>query len=481
VSKEYLINKTAMFSFFLDAPMFLSNISGFLNKYYRKTKQPVALFIGFGYFYQIMKLLQLTYRRRPIYYGWIIAVGLGVLNMISVNLLTVNFGLFIRPIGDELGISHSLFGWSQTARLIGVALSGLIVGRILDKYGTRRPLIVVSLIVLTSMTALARISNGWQMIVVFVLIGTVGMSPSGGNLYAIVPLSHWFIRKRGKAMSIAFIGLPIGIFFLMPLAQLLINRYGWRSTITILGIGSAIIIFLIALLITRRPEDKGLLPDGDPPNDHPELNINNNENSTALKEKYSWTRTEAIHCTAFWKLTLATGIFFFACTMLSAFRVPLFVIRGIEPMLVSYALSLEAATSIAASFSFPYLMSRFPIRYLMAISTMGVVVFFIISIYTSSVWHVFMAQFVIGLSIQARFVFEGDVWPAYFGKQNLGSIRGLVVPVSMAFSFLSGPIAGKLFDTYDSYTPAWWISVILLIISVILLLGTPEPSPFSKT
>ena len=69
-------------------------------------------------------------------------------------------------------------------------------------------------------------------------------------------------------MSIAFIGLPVGIFFIIPLTQILINKYGWRDTFTILGIGSAIIMFLVALLITRSPADKGLLPDGDSHDDN---------------------------------------------------------------------------------------------------------------------------------------------------------------------------------------------------------------------
>lgn len=423
-----------------------------------------------------MKTILPTYRGKPIYYGWVITFGLAVVNMISVCVLTVNFGLFIKPIGDELGISQSLFGWAQTGRMIGIAFSGVIVGRAIDRYGTRPPLIIVSIIVLIVMTAFSRISNGWQMIAIFLLAGTLGLSPSGGSLYAVVPLSHWFIRKRGKAMSIAFIGIPVGIFLMIPLTQILINSYGWRGTFTILGIGSAIILFLVALLISKRPEDKGLLPDGISPDDPLDHRNVGEEISERKNEMYSWSRKRAIRSRTFWKLTLAAGVFYFSGTMMSTFRVPFFVNRGIDPLLVSYAISLEAAVGIGASFFFPYLMSHFPIRYLMAASCLGMAGFFLISIYTSSVWHVFLAQFVNGLSIQARLVFEGDVWPAYFGMENLGSIRGLVVPVSMAFSFLSPPLAGILYDVYGSYVPGWWISIIVLILSTVLLITTPEPS-----
>ena len=56
---------------------------------------------------------------------------------LSMALGTLNFGLFIKPMGDELGIGRATFGWAQSARQIASALTALKVGSLLDLYGAR--------------------------------------------------------------------------------------------------------------------------------------------------------------------------------------------------------------------------------------------------------------------------------------------------------------------------------------------------------
>ena len=420
-----------------------------------------------------MKLLP-TYKGQPIFYGWIIVTALLAINFISNMLMTINFGLFINPMSEELGISQSIFGWSQTTRLLGVALSGLVIGKALDKYGTRIPLIVASIIIFFSMYGIANIGNGVHLLIASFFIGLIGMSASGGNLYSIVPISQWFVKKRSKAMSIIFMGLPIGILITMPLTQLLIMHYNWRKTIMILGIIASLVVFVSALFIDKNPEAKGLKQDGET-YEKKATDVSQKIEEGKVDCDYSWSRKQVIRSFAFWKLALVNGIFFFVATMIAAFRIPHFVHLGIDPLIVSYSISFEAAVSIVISFFLGYFSTKFEVRYLLTFSTIGLIVFFFISIYSTNMWHVFFAQAVFGITIQSRFVYEGILWPEYFGKANVGSIRGLVVPISMVFSFLGAPLAGFLYDKLGSYSPAWWISIVLAFISVLLLINTPKP------
>ena len=122
------------------------------------------------------------------YYGWVIVAVMGVVTAVSLALGGVNFGFFIKPMSDDLGISQAFFGWAQTARLVGFALTSFLVGKVLDRFGARIPLAIAAALMGGAVFALALVTEGWQLIALFFFIGAIGMQGGGGNLYSAVPL-----------------------------------------------------------------------------------------------------------------------------------------------------------------------------------------------------------------------------------------------------------------------------------------------------
>src|SRR6185437_10942981 len=93
---------------------------------------------------------------------------------------------------------------------------------------------------------------------VLVGAGSVCLGYSGQTLF----LPNWFIRSRGLAIGIAFAGVGIGSMTLLPWVQVMIERSGWRTACTAMGLLILIVLAPINLLLRKRPEDLGLLPDG---------------------------------------------------------------------------------------------------------------------------------------------------------------------------------------------------------------------------
>ena len=152
-----------------------------------------------------------------IFYGWYIVLGLATVGMVSVGLGGLNFGLFLRPMHEELGINQVYFGLSQTARLLGFGMTSWFIGRILDSYGARVPMALAGALMAGVMVGLSCVRTGWQLVLLFLIQGMIGMQGAGGNLFQSVPIARWFIRMRGKAMSITFLGTTAGIFVFSPL------------------------------------------------------------------------------------------------------------------------------------------------------------------------------------------------------------------------------------------------------------------------
>ena len=94
---------------------------------------------------------------------------------------------------------------------------------------------------------------------VLVGAGSVCLGYSGQSLF----LPNWFNRRRGLAMGLAFAGVGIGSMTLLPWVQHMIEQTGWRTACTAMGILVLVVLAPINLLLRKRPEDIGLVPDGD--------------------------------------------------------------------------------------------------------------------------------------------------------------------------------------------------------------------------
>ena len=96
---------------------------------------------------------------------------------------------------------------------------------------------------------------------------TLGAMCGGGvNCFTYVThstyLPHWFVRRRGLAISIAFSGVGFGSITILPWLQSRIANGGWRSGCLMLGILVLAMLGPLNLLLKRRPQDIGLEPDG---------------------------------------------------------------------------------------------------------------------------------------------------------------------------------------------------------------------------
>ena len=379
-----------------------------------------------------------------------------------------NFGVFVAPMQATLGIGSASFGLGLTARLIGFAASGPIVGRILDRYGARTPLSVTVVIFGGSVVLLGQVQAGWQLIALQMFMGVLGFWGSS-SLYFSVMASQWFIRQRGKAMSIMFVGFPAGIAISAPITQALIDVFGWRNAWAILGITGSAVVFIIARLVLRdRPEDLGLVPDGLPVNPDER---NGQEPSSDL----SWTVHDAIRTGAFWRMAIAFGTIMFGMSAIGLFWVAYFIDRGFTPNIATWALAAYATSQAATSIFLAGLVDRYQSRFLAMFGYVSFFAAFLLMLNATLMWQMFAAGALAGAGVGTGMLLQAHMWPGYFGRANIGSIRGAALPLTLMFSGVGSAATGFIFDASNSYAPAWWTAVVLLLIGAVLLINTPKP------
>ena len=410
------------------------------------------------------------------FYGWVVVGVMAASGAVSMAMGSLNFGLFIKPMGDDLGIGRAYFGWAQTARQAAGAVSSPPIGWLLDRHGSRVMLPVAALVAAAAMVGLANMRNGWQLIALFLMMGLVGLSGPGA-LVTSVPVLKWFVRDRGKAISFAGLGIPVGAMLFVPLTQFLIDGAGWRMAWVWLALmGAGVIVPLAAALVRRQPEDMGLLPDGAPPAEPEDGGEEGDAAPRIAAGETSWTTGEALRTSTMWRLVAMFCIVQLGVGTVALHRIAAFMDRGLDPTLIAFATAFDAVCAGVSTFAFGMLANRgVPARFLGAAGFAALAGASVMTIYADNLPVMFASMAIFGLGIGGMMFLNNFIWADYFGRENVGSIRGLANPINLAVGGLGAPAAGYAHDFIGSYDPMWWAGVCLMTAGTALALLTPAP------
>ena len=389
---------------------------------------------------------------------------------------TLNYGLFVLPMQRELALSRATFGWMQTTRRLSAGVLSFAVGWLIDRYGPRVYIPVAAVMIGGCLIMVGMSSHAWQFILLFGLIGVSGLAAPNG-IVTSVPVAKWFVRKRGRALAFATAGLGISGIVFLPVTQWLIDGYGWRSAWQILALLFMVIsIPASALFLRRQPEDLGLRVDGDPP-DAPESDDSVARSPRPTEAEPIWTVRQAFGTATMWKLLAVFALAGVAQGGASFHRIPYFVEKAYDPLLVSWSFAADAGGAAAFALVSGWLADRIPIRFLAAASFSGFIVAILLMIYVASVETMFLSTIVFGCSVGIGMIVHTYIFAAYYGRAFLGSIRGIVMPVNLLSAGLGAPLVGYLHDYTGSYLPAWWTLLAIYGLSAALILTALPPRP----
>ena len=195
------------------------------------------------------------------YYGYKLVAAAFLAQFIAIGIYSYVLGPFMQPMIDDLGWTRAEFTLTRSISQIVMAVTGVFVGVQVDRFGGRSIMLIGATILTAVLIAHSQINSlfsWWLLNGVLLTVGTAMV----GSLVVNVTLSKWFIVNRGKAIAYAAMGVSFGGIVLTPLATFLIDNIGWRTAWICLGLFSAAILYPVALMMRRAPEDEGLNPDG---------------------------------------------------------------------------------------------------------------------------------------------------------------------------------------------------------------------------
>ena len=189
-------------------------------------------------------------RSEPLY-RWVIVVASAFMLAIGVGLMTNAISVFLIPLNAEFGWQRGAVSFINFAGLIGLALGGIVMGRMADRTTTRRVSLIGAVTLGLCLLGVSRADALWQFYALFFLAGFLG----AGSLFAplIANVGNWFRSSVGLALGIVSAGQALGQGGVPFGAAMMISAMGWRGALTAMGMIALTLLIPLALLIRQPP------------------------------------------------------------------------------------------------------------------------------------------------------------------------------------------------------------------------------------
>ena len=408
--------------------------------------------------------------RTPFFYGWIMVLMAGIMQFFSGPGQTYSVAIFIDSYIAEFGWSRSFVSslYSMGTLVAGLALSQ--VGRLVDVLGHRQMTRILTLAFGAICLWMSVVRAPWMLFAGFLMIRLLGQGSLSLTASTLIP--QWFITRRGLALSLMALGGVMGAAIIPPLNTWMIQSQGWRAgwvmwSLLLWGI----MLPLGALLIRNRPEDVGLWPDNQPPlpDDDPSWQ------GPPVKKEVSWTLGEAMRTKSFWLLIFCGTIPAAVGTAIIFHIVSIMSLRGLSPVDAALVLSTRALVQLPLNLVAGYVADRVKSHYLVAATLMGQLLLLLMLLNVSTLSQALVYAVCWGITAAFSEINNGVIWPNYFGRSHLGSIRGAAM-TAMVIGTAFGPLPfGYAFDRLGGYNEIFVISMVYAGIGVVAALMAPKP------
>ncbi|HEU5425187.1 MAG TPA: MFS transporter [Nitrolancea sp.] len=380
---------------------------------------------------------------RRFYYGWALVGTLAATETVSWDIVYYAFAVFLVPMEAELGWSRAVLTGAYSLAIAGLA--AIPVGRWLDRHGPRALMTADSIAAVLLLLAWSAVGSVGAFYLIWAALGLV----MAAILYepAFAAVATWFERERGKALLLLTFVAGFASTIFLPLASRLVGALGWRQALLALaGILAVLTIPAHALVLRRRPEDLGLLPDGQ-------------------------ERRGALGDAAFWWLSGSIILGTVTVVALGVHLVPLLRERGYGADTAALATGALGALSVTGRVLITALIRRLP----QALVTAALLALQSIAVLVLLAWDspAGLVLFVIlfGLGFGALTLARAGLIAEWYGRKHYGAIGGALALCTTGARALAPVGAGALYVWAGGYGQVLICVAVVAALAALAMIG----------
>ena len=362
-------------------------------------------------------------------------------------------GLFNSSIRETLSITHGQFGSIYASATLLSSFLLIWVGKKIDDINIFKFAFYVTLLLSFSCFFFSKISS-----IAFLFIAVFLMRFSGQGLMshtATTTITRYFLKSRGKALSIGWFGLSTAEFILPVLIVYLLTITAWQNIWLSISILVLFCLPCASFLLIKK------------------LDFDSREefetNDLKKKEIKQWKRIEVIKDYRFYIICLnmlampwiATGVFVYQSFITESKEWGSFVIAQ---SFMAYSI-LSVLTLLASGF----LIDKFTSRKLLIFMNIPLLLSTLVLLFFNTSITAFIFLGLIGVSNGLANILGSSTWAEIYGVKYIGSIKALTTALMVFSTAFGTALFGFLIDRGFSIDQIALISLIYILISLILL------------
>lgn len=365
----------------------------------------------------------------------------------SVGLTQNVAGVYFDPIASSMNIGRGPVSFSLTIYVMLSAIGSLLFKKISDRFGGELT-VKIGAILLLSGTFLLGFSGNLLSLYLFNIIRGIG----GGLIHLVTAslfINNWFEKRNGLMVSIAmaFSGVAGALF--SPLLSMFIGNYGWKITYMINAV--LMLVLLIPLLffkITYHPEDSGLTPYGQ------------GEKKAEENREESDDRTDPVNDVLLYIYAIIVG--FSTC-------VPQFFpghanVLNYSASFGSLLISLSMITNIISKVILGSMVDKIGSR--KAVMITSFIVLFGSVMMLKNVM-LYLAALLFGFCFAGSTVGLTSISRQQYSQKEYLIKYPILSFVSTVVNAVGSPLVGFIYDTGNSYSLAFIICIVMMIVMLI--------------
>jgi MFS family permease len=366
-----------------------------------------------------------------------------------------SLGFFIQPMSREFSWGRDVFGLALALQNLLWGLGQPVAGAIADRFGVLRVMCIGAVLYAGGLLMMRYAATPLSLdLGAGVLIG-FGLSGCSFNLVLSAFSKLLPLERRGVALGLGTAAGSFGQFLFAPFGVALIDNFGWPTALLVFAVLMLLIIPLSLALATPAAATKSVPA------------VDQQSFKTALAEAFGHRSY----------VLLVLG--FFTCGFQLAFitaHLPAYLVdRGITAQTGGWVIAAIGLFNIIGSLSVGWLQNRFPKRYILStiyfVRAISIVAFICFPVTTFSVLA-FGA--ITGLTWLSTVPPTSALVALMFGTRWFATLYGFAFVSHQVGGFLGVWLGGVVFESFGSYTPIWWLSVLFGLLSALINLPIVE-------
>jgi MFS family permease len=381
---------------------------------------------------------------------WLVIWSLAAVQFVLLGPPYVTLGYFYTPWIKEFGWSHTQAALTTTAYLLAQAAISPLVGWLLDRFPAQIVMAVAGLAVGIAYLWASTLHSFAPMVAAFAVIG-IGVSAST-YVPAMMVAANWVTDRRGLALGIVLAGAALGGTVLAPAFEIILVHYGWRVAMLWLTVPIWFVAIPIILIVVRTRPSTGAM--------------------TVKEEAANLSGLDlgpALMSMPFWMLVVTEFIYNVGYQGFVNHLMTYYIGAGFQPERAALILMLLTLCTTAGAISLGYFADRRGIRTVLIGAFVGLAggIALVLGATSRNLGSLYAMLSMVGagLSVGATATLLPAILAEALGLRRYGTLWGIVRLLGWIGGGLGPFIAGRIFDVTGSYTLAFEVCAVCMLIA----------------